>query len=243
MAVFYDIVPLAISTDSDTDYSAKVKTQAATLEDVAAAVLDYGNEYTKETLLAVYSHMEDAIRTLVTSGYTVTTDNVIYIPKVKGTFDKSGSWDEDVNSYSCSLNAAQTFRNELSAVTPSFTGYVNSSGGAQIETITDAVTGSTDGTLTAGGTITVTGTNIKVTGDDSGMWFSVASESGEYDSDGELIEVQTFISNSPSKVVVILPDALGAGTYYIVIKTRYTRGSTLLKNLRTIITDSAVTVG
>ena len=242
MAVFYDIVPLAITTDTDTDYSGKVKTQSATLEDVAATVLDYGNEYTKETLLAVYSHMEKAIRTLITLGYTVTTDNVIFIPKLKGKFDMSGAWDDDVNSYSCSANLAQALRDDLATVTPSFTGYVNSSGGAQIETITDSITGATDGTLTIGGAVTLTGTSIKVSGDGSGIWFSAADADGNYDTGGTLVEVSSYVSNDPSKVVFLLPSELDAGTYYIVIKTLYTRGGTLLKSLRTIISNISVTV-
>ena len=243
MAVFYDIVPLSITTDDDSDYSAKVKTQSATLEDVAATVLNYGNEYTKETLLAVYSHMENAIREMVISGYSITTDNVIYIPKIKGKFDKSGSWDADTNYFSCSLYAAQTFRDELTAVTPSFTGYVNSSGGAQIETITDNITGLTDGSLTLGGVVTLTGTNIKVTGDGSGIWFIATDDDGNYDSGGETTEVGTIVSNDPSKVVFMMPTALTEGYYYIVIKTLYTKGGTLLKSLRTIITDSRVSTG
>ena len=243
MAVFYDIVPLSITTDDDSDYSAKVKTQSATLEDVAATVLNYGNEYTKETLLAVYSHMEKAIREMVISGYSITTDNVIYIPKIKGKFDKSGAWDSDTNYFSCSLYAAQTFRDELTAVTPTFTGYVNSSGGAQIETITDGITGLTNGVLTLGGVVTLTGTSIKVTGDGSGIWFIATDGDGNYDSDGETTKVETIISNDPSKVVFMMPTALTEGYYYIFIKTLYTKGGTLLKSLRTIITDSRVSTG
>lgn len=242
MAVFYDIVPLAITSDTDANYSAKVKTQSATIEDVADAVLDNGNEYTRETLIAVFSHMEGAIRDLITSGYSVTTDNVIFIPKVKGKFDKNGLWDADSNSYGCSVNIAQTLRSDLSDVTPSFTGYVNSSGGAQIATITDSVTSTTDGALTLGGVVTLTGTNIKVTGDDSGIWFVAANDDGDYDADGTATEVVTYVSNNPSKVVFMIPATLTSGTYYIVIKTLYTRGGTLLKSLRTIVTDSAVTV-
>ena len=243
MAVFYDIVPLALTTSDDSDYAAKVKTQSATIEDVANAVLEDGNEYTKETLLAVYNHMEDAIRELVTSGHTVTTENIVYVPKIKGTFDKDGLWDSDANSYSCAVNPAQTFRQELAAVTPSFTGYVNASGGAQIETITDVTTGETSGALSAGGAVIVTGTKIKVTGDDSGLWFVTSDDNGEYDDDGTSYEVTLFAVNDPSKLVFSLPDELTSGTYYIVIKTRFASSGTLLKTVRTIVSDTAVTVG
>ena len=243
MAVFYDIVPLSITADDDSDYSAKVKLQSATVGDLADAIIADGNEYTKATLQAVFTHFENKIRTFITSGYSVTTDNLVFIPKIKGKFTKKGTWDSDTNSFQCAINASKSFRETLSDVTPEFTGYVNSSGGALIDTVTDAVTGATDGTLTAGGTVTLTGTKIKVTGDGSGLWFVAADEEGNYDEDGESVQVDTFVSNDPSKLVFILPSTLGAGTYYIVIKTLFTHSSVLLKSLRTIVSDYAVTVG
>ena len=55
--------------------------------------------------------------------------------------------------------------------------------------------------------------------------------------------MKTFVSNNPSSLVSILPETLGAGTYYIVIKTLYTTGGTQLKSLRTIVSDFTVTIG
>lgn len=243
MAVFYDIVPLGLTTSEESDYAAKVKTQSATLEDVATQVLDYGNEYTRETLLAVYSHMESAIRNLVTSGYTVTTDNIIYVPKIKGVFTKDGTWDSDTNSYSCGVNPAQTFREALSAVTPSFTGYVNSSGGAHITSVTDCSTGSTGGTLSSGGAVILAGSKVKVVGDGAGLWFVAANDEGGYDEDGEAVEVSLLAVNNPSKLIFQLPETLTSGTYYIVIKTLYAHTSTNLKNLRVIVSDFSVSIG
>ena len=243
MGVFYDIVPLSLTTDDDSDYSAKVKLQPATVGDLADAIIADGNEYTKATLQAVFTHFENKIRTFITSGYSVTTDNLVFIPKIKGKFTKKGTWDSDTNSFQCSINASKTLRETFADVTPEFTGYVNTAGGALIDTVTDAFTGETNGSLTAGGTVTLTGTKIKVTGDGSGVWFVTADEDGNYVEDGTAYQVETFVSNDPSKLVFILPSALSSGTYYIVIKTLFTHSTTLLKSLRTIVSDYAVTVG
>lgn len=243
MAVFYDIVPLSLTTDDDSDYSAKVKLHPATVEDLADAIIADGNEYTKATLQAVFTHFENKIRTFITSGYSVTTDNLVFIPKIKGKFTKKGTWDSDTNSFQCSINASKTLRETFADVTPEFTGYVNTAGGALIDTVTDAFTGETNGSLTAGGTVTITGTKIKVTGDGSGVWFVTADEDGNYVEDGTAYQVETFVSNAPSKLVFILPSELSSGTFYIVIKTLFTHSTTLLKSLRTIVSDYAVTVG
>lgn len=243
MAVFYDIVPLALTTTTDDDYSAKVKTQSATLEDVANAVIDDGNEYTKETLLAVYSHMEGAIRDMVTAGYTVTTDNIVYMPTIKGKFTKSGTWDSDENSFACALNPAQTFRSTLANVTPSFTGYVNSNGGMQIESTLDVTTSDTNGNLTIGGAVIVYGKRLKVAGDGSGVWFSKAADDGSYDTSAATTEITLLAINMPSKLMFTLPDDLEAGTYYIVVKTASTHSNVVLKNLRTAVSDFTVTIG
>ena len=52
-------------------------------------------------------------------------------------------------------------RNELDKVTMEFSGTVKKSGGARIGLVKDVTTGKTDGTITPGGMIDVTGSKIR----------------------------------------------------------------------------------
>lgn len=147
MAIFYDITPLGITEDVDTDYVAKVKTQGRPPRRTRPKPSSMADRIFEGDLLSVFSHMEGAIRDLVSSGRTVTTDDVVYQPTIKGAFTKAGGWDSGVNSLVCSVNASQTFKSAM--------------GAAQISTITDASTGSSSGTIIPGGIITVKGQKIK----------------------------------------------------------------------------------
>ena len=224
MAMFYSLVPLAVTVDDDTDWVAKVKTKSATVEDAADLVLEAGNEYTRETLIAVFAHMEGAIRTLLAQGYSVTTANTTFLPTIKGTFSKSGVWDEDVNRLSCTVTASKSLKTSLADVRPVFTGQVDTAGGAAIDNITDATTGATDGTITPGGVITVTGRKIKCVGED-GMGVG-AVEFLDALSSQVVAQVSTIVHNSASKLILVCPD-LAAGSYVLEVRTYYTTGRSL----------------
>ena len=233
MALFYDIVPLSVPVEDESDFVGKVKTHKASVDDVAQAVLDAGNEYTKETLVAVFSHMEEAIRDLLSQGYTVVTDNVAFLPVIKGTFERKGTWDADVNSVSCTLTASKTLKEKLAQLKPSFTGNVNTTGGSRISSVLDVLTGSVDGTITAGGPRVVTGVKIKctdATGESMGAVDFIDTATGE-----SAAQVSVLAANYPKKLIFTCP-ALDAGSYILRITTHYSTGVPL-KTARAICSD------
>lgn len=233
MAMFYSITPLSVAQDENTGWTAKIKTKSATVEDAADLVLKAGNEYTRETLIATFSHMEKAIRTLVAQGCSVTTANAIFQPVIKGTFAKSGLWDEDVNRLTCTAVASKSFKGFLALMHPVFTGQVDTDGGAMIDSIKDAITGWTNGTITSGGVITVTGSKIKCVGEDgvtAGVIEFLDATSGDV-----VATVDTIVHNACSKLIFVCPP-LAAGSYILQVRTHYATGVPL-KSERAITSD------
>ena len=240
----YDLIPLAVTTDVTDDYRGVVSTnKSMTVSDIASEIASERTDLREDTLVMAANLFASKITELVCKGYTVVTGTATYQPSIKGSFTgNTGTWDADVNFCACTVSSSNALKAALADVAAEFTGYVQTAGNARISTITDATTGATDGTVTAGGVITVTGNKIKVTGEGSGLWLSPAGDDGEYDEGGEGIEVTVFATNDPSKLIFSLPSDVTLGTYYIVIKTLFTHGSTLLKSLRTVLSGFAVTV-
>lgn len=99
--------------------------------------------------------------------------------------------------------------------------YVEPSG--TISLVTDIATGKSDGTLTSGTSVLVEGSNLKVGGEASGIWFAPVTESGNIsDDESQWVKVgSALIYNLPSKLLFSIPRGLEKGMYKIVVRTRY----------------------
>ena len=111
-----------------------------------------------------------------------------------------------------------------------------------IDSVVDYTTGATDGTVTAGGAVSVLGQRLKTAGEGSGVWLVAADEDGSYDDEGESFEAALIIKNLPSELCFVMPDGLSeGGSYYIVVQTALS-GSHMCKSLKTGVSGFAVTV-
>lgn len=119
------------------------------------------------------------------------------------------------------FSTTQLLRDAVQNIEIASSEYVAPSG--MITSITDITTGKTDGTLSMNSSILVEGSNLKVGGEDSGVWFVPLTEKSELNSDvGTWIKVESaLIYNLPSKLLFAIPQSLTTGKYKIVIRTRY----------------------
>jgi hypothetical protein len=113
--------------------------------------------------------------------------------------------------------------------------------GTYIDEIADVHSGALNGTVTPGNMIHITGHKIKVEGSDEacGVWFV-----GPADSPAGAARVKVGENlglNRPSEVMAMVP-ALSAGKYRLEIVTRFTGGSSALKEARTIRAEPELTV-
>jgi hypothetical protein len=109
--------------------------------------------------------------------------------------------------------------------------------GAYIDEILDVHTESLNSALTPGNMIRITGHKIKVEGDgpDVGLWFV-----NQGDQSRAKISEHLAVNRGAELVGVIPP--LPAGTYRLEVVTKYTHGTTPLKEARTITTEPVLTV-
>ena len=238
----FDLKGNAITKDVKEDYVAKVATiHSMNVEDIARAIVAERTEYRVDTIVNIANLIDEKIRQSVCQGNTVVTGTALYSPSITGIFmGKGGLFDPDVNRCVVNISPSKELREEVAKVRPEFTGLVQELGGARIALVKDATTGKTDGTITAGGIIEVTGTKIKCVNADGTAIGKVAFIDAE--SDTEAATVSTLAINDPSRLMFTVPE-LDEGDYILRIETYFTGGSYLLKTMRMIEYEQHLTVG
>ena len=94
---------------------------------------------------------------------------------------------------------------------------------AFISHVLNVATGVTGGSLNAGESVLIKGSNLRIGGTDSGIWFvPVLEKDGFFHDASDWIKIDSpLVYNQPSKLLFNLPQSLKAGRYRIVVHTRY----------------------
>ena len=227
-------------TERTDDYTASVKTFSDTksLEYIAKEIVRERTEYRLDTILSIMKLVEEKIRHVLYSGYPVMTENVRFSPTITGSFDSHGEVLDD-KGMKCGVNVTvnQIVKDGLAGV-KLYIDSVQELGGAKIDRVKDLTTGKTDGTVTPGGMVEVTGSKIKCLNEDgSGIGYFRLYNEGE-----SAEEVKVLGVNDPSKIIFIFPTGLLAGNYRLEIETYFSNTSTMLKNPRTLVCPVALKV-
>ena len=104
-------------------------------------------------------------------GHIVATQTVTYVPALSGIFmGNTGIVDPAKNVCLVNISNSDALRKQLKNVTPKFSGMVRSMGGARISLVLDTATKKTDGTITPGKMLDVTGNKIRsINADGTGL--------------------------------------------------------------------------
>lgn len=239
----YDLIENTMTKDVKEDYVASVRTQKSmTLDDVASQIAIERTEYRVDTIKNIGTLIDEKIRQLVCAGYTVVTDSAHYAPSLTGIFigDK-GIINPNVNKCAVNITPSQLMRAELAKVEPKFTGTVRRMGGSRISLVKDVATGKTDGTITPGGMLDVTGIKIRCTNADGTGLGTVKLV--KLSDQSEVARFTQLGINDPSRLMFTLPADLADGEYQLVIETWFASASMLLKQSRTLVYPLTLVVG
>jgi hypothetical protein len=233
--------PNLLTKDVDNDYIAEVSTAGNTLhnEDIARQIVKERSELRYETILSILSERDSVVRDAVLSGSSVQDGNIHLAPRVAGKWTGTDPT-FDTKEHKITFDATPTveFRKALDEEVGVEVLGKKADGGSVIGLVTDVFTGKTDGTITRGGDIIITGGKIRIAPDgeeDLGVFF--------LDVNGERYSLAYPITeNNPKRIVCRIPD-LPDGVYTLEIVTRFTSGNNLLKQPRTIVYGLPLKVG
>ena len=239
----FDLEEYLMTKDVKEDFAGKVKPiQTFYLADVARKIAEERTEYRVDTLVSSYQLMEEKIRQLACSNNIVITDNVQYSPGVTGLFlGKDGIVNPAVNKAVMNLNGTALMRAETDQVVLEFSGNVREMGNAGFALVTDVTTGKTDGTITPGGMLDVSGTKIRsVNADGTGVGTLTLVNMADQ---SVAATISVFGINNPKRLMFNVPAGLAAGSYQLTLETWFSSQSTLLKESRTLTYAIPLVVG
>lgn len=230
----FDLEEFTMTKDVLNDYTGTVRTtRSYTMTDIAKEIAAERTEYREKTLVNIGDLIDEKIRQLVCSGNTVITGSAIFSPSLLGVFlGNKGIVDPEVNKCVVNVSPSTEMRAEVAKVKPTFSGTVKSLGGARISLVLDTTTGKTDGTITPGGTLDVTGSKIRcLNADGTGIGnltlVNIADES-------VAATITVLAMNDPSRLMFNVPATLAPGSYRLMLETWFSNNSTRLKQSRTL---------
>lgn len=226
----FDLEEYAMTTDVLEDYKAQVVTKSLNINDVIRSITAERTDLRPETLATSAQLIDNKIIELVSEGNSVSTGTALYLPAILGVFmGNKGIFDPAKNSCTVNINPSAALRNKVSKVKAKFSGNVKSSGGARISLVKDIATGKTDGTITSGGMLDITGSKIKsINADGTGIG-KVCFINAETKAEAGVVALLGI--NAPSRLVFNAP-ALADGAYILQIETYFSNSKILLKQAR-----------
>ena len=223
--------PNTLTKDNDRDCIADVYAHAQTQrnEDIADVITKERTEFRRETILNILSMRDKAVKDFIQDGLSFMDGLVQISPRVSGVWETENSaYDEKVHKRTVDLIPTADLRTALDAIGVKVLGAKETS--ARITEITDTATGLKDGTLTIGDDIIIEGEKIKVDEKDvaQGVFFKAANGT-------EYKTTRRLSVNLPSQIIARVPKEVPAGAVTIIVRTKYAKGGTALKEMREIV--------
>ena len=234
-AYLYDNV---LTKDNPNDYIARtVSERPLTVQQICEAAVNRGGADVSASAMAHATELflkEMAYQ--LCDGYSVNTGYFTASTTIRGVFDSpSETFNKDKHSIIFQFNQGEKLRAEIPNIEVNILGIADAS--TVILQVKDVKSGSVNDLLTPGRNLRISGSKLKVAGDDPavGIFFTdtVSQASTQ-------VEVSDIVTNNPSELMVVIP-ALPAGTYQLKVVTQYTQGI-LLKEPRTAVLDKVLTV-
>ncbi|MDY3528609.1 DNA-binding domain-containing protein [Riemerella anatipestifer] len=206
------------------------------ITEIIEALKKEGMEIQTETAVDIITRFNRKASELVLNGYSVNTGLVYMRPAIKGVFyDKI--WDKEKHLVYVNVNQGTDLRKAANDTKIEILGEQSSP--MSVFSITDKVTGKADGILTKGKNAEIKGTFIKIDGDNpkNGIVFKNLDTQQEVK-----LSAEHIVLNEPSRLLILVPTDLEAGNYELSITTQYSNSKTLLKEPRTEVLGTPITI-
>jgi hypothetical protein len=214
-----------------------------TIADIAAALKNRaGANIDIEDIIHFYNQIIEEIEYQLCDGYAVDMGPVAVYPRVGGTWkhvNEAGQHEDDIGFVAHIRNQLARLKNDITLICDGM-----AANPAYIDEVLDVFTGNINETLTINRNLVITGQNIQVSGElteDCGLFLVYTSPTSGLEM--PLVIQGPFVQNSRNKIVALVPEGVTPGMELAVrIVTKYSNGSTILKEPRIIDFKTKLTV-
>jgi hypothetical protein len=204
-------------------------------EEIVERIMGIGAGLTRSDIHSVFEATKQVLSTIIREGGSVSTELFSTSFSIQGTFTASA--EADPYTIRLNLHAGKVLRDAMTGLKARKV--AAPAGGTIIEGVTDMKTGSLNGILTPDRDVRITGSKVKIAGEDSGVGlFFVNLETEERTQ----VDPTDIVENTAGHLLAVVP-MLADGGYQVEIVTQYAGGGRLLKEPRTAVFDKVLRVG
>ena len=238
-SVIVELHDLAITERKDDRVGRVVKTSSLKVGDLAKIAVARRTDLNITTLESSFELLVSVAVDQVAIGAAVDFGLAHVSLGVEGVFiGDNDSWDSTKHSLKVVTSPTSRMRAKVAKVSANVRGMASS--GLFVNSVTDVTTGEVNTTLTPGGAVNVTGSKMRIAGDNPACGIMLTNEAT-----AAMINIpaSSMAVNDPSKIIFVAPATLAPGDYKLSITTQYSSSSnTLLKEPRTYIFDYVLAV-
>ena len=236
--VIVELHDLAITERKDDRSGRVVKTKSLKVDDLVKIAVIRRTDLNASTLRSSFELLCDVAEEQLANGASIDFVLAHLSLGVDGVFiGDNAKWDSAIHRLKVTATPTARLREFAKNVTAIVRGMAST--GVFVNTVTDVVSGELNTRITPGGAINLTGSKMKIVGDNPACGISLTN-----DTDGTVtfIAATAIAVNEPSKITFVAPATLPVGDYKLSITTQYSNSSTLLKEPRTYVFDYVLAV-
>jgi len=236
--VTVELYDLTITERKDDRFGRVVTTKSLNENDLINIAVSRRTDLSGSTMRATMDILKEIAREQIANGASVSFGLGYFGLGVNGVFiGDNAKWDASIHSLSIRVTPTADLRNAAKAAVVDVRGMAEI--GTVINSVTDVSSGELNNRLTVGGGVNITGSKIKIAGDNAANGISLINQAT---SDATLIAANAILTNDPSKISFIVPAGLVSGDYKLSIATQYSSTKTLLKEPRVFVFDYVLNV-
>ena len=237
-SLIVELYDLTITERKDDRFGRVVTTKSINEDDLINTAVSRRTDLNPATLRSSMEILKEIAIEEIANGASVSFGLGYYNVAVNGVFiGDNAKWESSKHSLSVRVTPSAQLRNAVNAATVDVRGMAGI--GTIVNSVTDIASGEVNTRLTPGGAVNLTGSKIKIAGDNPANGISLTNQANNVVT---VIAVNAIAVNDPSKITFIVPADLAPGDYKLSITTQFSSQSTLLKDPRTSIFDYILTV-
>lgn len=237
-SVIIELYDLPITERKDDRMGRVITTKSLKIDDIVAIAVNRRTDLNAVTLKSSFEILRDIAAEQLCNGASVEFGLGYYGLGVTGVFyGDNAQWDSTKQSLYVKATPTSALRTQVRAVSVNVRGMASS--GTFVNSVVDVASGEENAKLTPGGAVNMTGTKIKIAGDNPANGISLTNEA---DGTVTVIPMTSIAINDPSKITFIVPATLVAGDYKLSVTTQFSTSAQTLKEPRTYTFDYVLTV-
>jgi hypothetical protein len=222
----------------DDRFGRVVVSKSLTINDLVNIAVSRRTDLNPSTLKTAFELITNVAKEALVNGGSVNFGLGYLSLGVNGVFiGDNAQWDASQHALSIKFSPTSELREEVKSAKVNVRGMAAS--GTFINMLTDVASGETNSRLTRGGGVNLTGSKLKIDGDDASVGVSLINQTTN---DVVAIPRKSILVNDPSKITFIVPADLAEGDYKLSITTQFAGASKLLKEARSFTYDYVLNV-